>query len=121
MPVTYSFDDRIFRLDCIGEYSNEELRQNYNAALNDPAFPENALFLMDVTHSTSLAARPTQDIKETSSFLGPRADKFGKRCAIIALEDLYFGLMRMAGAFGETFGVETAVFRTEAEALQWLR
>jgi|GEM_PF-6496605 len=120
MPVSYSFNGRIFRLDCIAEYTNEELRHAYETALEDPNFPPNAVFLMDVTHSESLASRHPQDIIETAEFLGPKADKFGKRCAIVAPIDLYYGLMRMASVFGEGFGVETEVFRTEEEALDWL-
>ena len=120
MPVSYSFNGRVFRLDCMGEYTNEELRHAYEAALEDPNFPPRAVFLLDVTHSKSLASRPSQDIKETAGFLGPRADMFGKRCAIVAPIDLYYGLMRMASVFGEEFGVETVVFRTEEAALEWL-
>ena len=121
MPVSYSFDNRVFRLDCIADYTNEELRHAYVAALKDPDFPQNAVFLMDVTNSNSLAFRPSEDIADTAGFLGPKADKFGKRCAIVAPIDLYYGLMRMASVFGERFGVETEVFRTEEEALEWLR
>jgi len=120
MPVSYSFNGRVFRLDCIAEYENEELRHAYLTALEDPDFPPNAVFLMDVTKSSSLARRSSEDIAETAGFLGPMADKFGKRCAIVAPLDLYYGLMRMASVFGERFGVETAVFRTEEEALEWL-
>ena len=121
MPVSYSFNDRIFRLDCVGEYSSEDLRHAYEAALKDPGFPNNAVFLMDVTYSKSLAERPPQEIDETSKFLGSKAEKFGKRCAIVAPFDLYYGLMRMASAFGERYGVETEVFRTEDKALEWLK
>ncbi len=120
MPVSYSFHGRLFRLDCVGEYTSEELRYAYEAGLNDSDFPLNAVFLMDVTHSKSLANRPPQEIDETAEFLGPKADKFGKRCAIVAPVDLYYGLMRMASVFGERFGVETEVFRTEEQALEWL-
>ena len=120
MPVSYAFNGRVFRLNCIGEYTNEELRNAYVAALEDPEFPPSAVFLMDVTRSKSLARRPPQDIRDTAGFLGPRASKFGKRCAIVAPIDLYYGLMRMASVFGEEFGVETVVFRTEEEALEWL-
>ena len=72
MPVSYSFNGRVFRLDCIAEYTNEELRHAYETALKDPDFPPNAVFLMDVTHSKSLASRPSQDISETAGFLGTK-------------------------------------------------
>ena len=121
MPVSYSFHGRVFRLDCVAEYTSEELRRTYAAALDDPNFPPNAVFLLDVTRSESLVGRSSEDIRETAGVLGPRAGKFGKRCAIVASKDVYYGLMRMAGAFGEAFGVATAVFRTEKEALEWLR
>lgn len=120
MPVTYSFGGRVFRLDCMAEYTSQELWGAYETALEDPTFPKNAVFLMDVTYSKSLAGRPPENISATAEFLGPRAERFGKRCAIVAPSDLYFGLMRMAAVYGERFGVETGVFRTEDEALEWL-
>ena len=120
MSVSYSFDGRVLRINCIGKYTNDELREAFDAALRDPAFPPTPVFLLDVTLSESLANRPSEDIRETAYFGGLRADVFGRQCAIVAPEDLYYGLMRMASLYAEEFGVDTAVFRTEEEALQWL-
>jgi len=120
MPVSYSFNGRIIRLDCIGEYTSDDVRGAYAAALQDPACPPNTVFLLDVTHSTSLANRPSEDIRETAYFWGSQPDMIDTRCAIIAPIDLYYGLMRMASMIVEEYGVKTEVFRTEEEALKWL-
>ena len=120
MSVSYSFRGQVLRIDCIGEYTNDELRGAYEAAILDPACPPNAVFLLDVTHSKSLANRPTEDIRETAYYWGSQSDVFGRRCAIVAPMDLYYGLMRMASLYAEELGVETAVFRSEEEALEWL-
>ena len=120
MPVSYRFDGDLFRMDFEGEYTIEELMQTYATALRDPAFPQSARFLMDVTGSSSLATRSADDIQAVADFLGPRASRFGSRCAICAPKPVQFGLMRMAQVFGERHGVETSVFASLDQALAWL-
>ena len=120
MPVRYEFEGQLFRMSFEGSYSTDEVLEAYTAALADPAFPSDARFLMDVTRSTSLAKRTSEDIQRVADFLGPQAGRIGSRCAIYAAEPIHFGLMRMAQVFGETHGVETAVFYEVAPALEWL-
>jgi hypothetical protein len=120
MPVHYTLDGTLFRMDFEGSYTTEEVKQVFAAALEDPAFPEDARLLMDVTQSTSLASRPAEEIQGVADFLGPRAARVGNRCAIYAREPVKFGLMRMAQVFGETHGVETSVFSELEPALEWL-
>jgi hypothetical protein len=94
--------------------------QAFAKALEDPRFPDSAAFLLDVTRSESLSTRPTDDLRSITEFMGRRAGKIGKRCAILATTDLHYGLMRMAGVFAEEYGVEVKVFRRLEEALDWL-
>ncbi len=120
MPVRYSLEGRLFRMSFSGGYTPEEVKQAFDAALADPALPDDARFLMDVTESTSLATRPADEIQGVADFLGPRASRVGWRCAICAPEPVEFGPMRMARVFGEAHGVETEVFSSLGEALGWL-
>ena len=120
MPVDYSFDGKLFRMIFVGSYTTQELRNAFETALKDPAFPEDARFLMDVTQSDSLASRPAEEIQDVADFLGPRASRVGNRCAIYAPRPVQYGMMRMAQVFGETHGVETVVFSDQEEALEWL-
>jgi len=116
MPVRYSFDGRVFRLDCVGTYTVDALKKAYESALEDPAFPTEAVLLMDVRRSEALGTQTSEEIRSIAQVLAPRAHRYGRRCAIIAPTGLLYGLMRMAGAYGERFGIETMVFQPEAEA-----
>lgn len=120
MPVSYSFQGRLLRLDCVGTYSPDELKRKYAEALEDPAFPERAVFLLDVTRSESLTTRPVDELRDIARFVEPWAAKHGNKCAILAQDDLHFGLMNMAAIFAEGVGLETQVFRTLGHALEWL-
>lgn len=120
MPVEYSFDGRLFRLDCIGRYSTSDLTKTYLAAINDPSFPSDAAFFVDVTRSKSLQRIDPTEIRKSVNYIGPRWAQFGKRCAILAPTDLYYSLMQIASGFAEFFNLEVEVFRNEDEALSWL-
>jgi hypothetical protein len=55
-----------------------------------------------------------------AEFLGTYAERIGGRCAIVAAADVLFGLSQMGAVFSERVGVTTRVFRTIAEATEWL-
>lgn len=120
MAVRYSLEGNLLRMSFEDHYTPEDVKRVFGDAIEDPALPADARLLMDVTRSSSLASRPAHEIRGVADFLGPRAGRVGSRCAIYASLPVHFGLMRMAQAFGETHGVETAVFSDEKRALEWL-
>ena len=77
--------------------------------------------LFDLTESSSLHQRTPTDIQEMARFLAGQSERFGARLAMVAPSDFAYGLMRMGGVTAEAFGAEPRVFRTTAEALEWLR
>jgi len=93
----------------------------FDRALNDPKFPDNAFLMLDVTRSESLAKRSVDDLRRIVDYYGKRADRVGRRCAILAESAVHFGLMRMAVVFAESYDAKARVFKTEEEALLWLR
>lgn len=121
MAVTYVFDGNVFRMNLEGVYPPQEIIDTFDRALADPRFPNDARFLLDVTRSESLAGRTVDDLRRVVDHFGPRAGRVGRRCALVAQSAVHFGLMRMAAAFSETYGVDTRVFRTVKEAVDWLK
>ena len=121
MAVSYRFVENILRLDLVGIYPPEDIINAFDRALEDPRFPaQNARFLLDVTRSESLADRSVDDLRRVAEYFAARADRYGRRCAILAESAVHFRLMRMAIVFAEVSSAEARVFKGEEEAVLWL-
>lgn len=120
MSITYSIIGRLFRVDFVGRYSPEEVLETFDAAFANPAFPQEALFLMDLRHSDSVGDRSVAAIRELVDRLGARAAGWSERFAIVVSEPVQFGVMRMASVFAESHGIEVQIFEELREALSWL-
>ncbi len=120
MAVTYRIDGNILFMILSGTYVPDDVPRQFVAAINDPACPEHVHLVVDVTASGSLATRPTDDIRRVAEALGPYAARIGGRCAVVASEDVHFGLSRMGAVYSQGVGVETQVFRTLDDAFAWL-
>jgi hypothetical protein len=119
MPVTYRVQNDVVEMSLNGESTPDEVIQTFNHAAEDPATPGQFVLLVDVRKSTTLASRPTADIIRVAEYLGPFQDRV-KRCAVLATENVHFGLSRLGAVYSETAGVMTSVFRDREEALEWL-
>ncbi len=120
MPVTYRFEGRIFRVASVGESTVEQLIETFEAALDDPDFPEGAILLWDTRGSTSLKEKSGAELGRIASILGPKAHRHSNKSALIVPNDLYYGLMRMATAHSDEFGSDSRIFRDEESALEWI-
>ena len=68
MPVRYTFSGNLFRVNLEGSYTPEEIMETFMNALNDPLFPEDARFLLDVRKSSELSERSYSDIRSVAQF-----------------------------------------------------
>jgi len=121
MPVTYSIEDGILIVVPSGTYATQEVVQAFMAALKEPECPREFGLLLDVTQSESLASRPAGDIRMVAEMLGPYAQRVRSRVAVVAAKDVHFGLSQMGAVDSRGVGVDAKVFRTRAEAIEWLR
>jgi hypothetical protein len=119
MAVTYSVQNDLVEMALNGESTPDDVIQTFNKATEDPATPEQFVLLLDVRKSSTLASRPTADIIRVAEYLGPFQDRV-QRCAVLATENVHFGLSRLGAVYSETAGVMTSVFRDREEAIQWL-
>jgi hypothetical protein len=103
-----------------GSYTPEEMMKTFMNALNDPLFPENARFLLDVRESSELSERSYDDIRSLAQFFAAHSDRVGGRCAIVADKEVHYGLSRMGATFAETSGAKVEVFKDINEAILWL-
>ena len=119
MSATYRLNDDVVEMTLNGTTGIEEVIETFHKALDDSNTPEEFVLLVDVRESSSLATRPTSEIIKVAEYLGPFQDRV-KRCAVLATENIHFGLSRLGAVYSETAGVMTSVFRDKEEAISWL-
>ena len=120
MPVIHSRDGALLRMSLVGTYEPEDILREFQAALAEVPATDKVALLVDTTKSEVLGTRTPGQIRVVAQALGPYAERIGGRCAVLATEDIHFGLSRMGSVYSESVGVETEVFRNEDEALAWL-
>jgi hypothetical protein len=120
MPVIHAWGGALLRIGFVGTYEPEDILRQFEAALAEAPTQDKVALLVDTTKSEVLGTRTPGQIRLVAQALAPYAERIGGRCAIVATEDIHFGLSRMGSVYSESVGVETEVFRTEDEALAWL-
>lgn len=121
MPVTWSLDEDLLELSLVGRYEPTDIIDAFLTALADRRCPEQVHLLLDTTKSESLKERSPRELRHVAQYLGPYRKRIRGRCAVVAETDLQFGLSRMGSAYSDSVGVDARVFRSRAEALDWVR
>ncbi len=78
---------------------------------------DDRVFLGNFSNGVALEPTELREIAEGSKAL---AESRGRIVALVAPENLHYGLMRMFAVYREQDGSEVAVFRERAAAEQWL-
>ena len=120
MPITYRFDSTIVVIELVGEYSLDDIPKRIINSLADSHCPISPSILIDLGGSQSIYHRTTRDIITAVNSLSTVAKHFNNRIALVAPNDVSFGLMRMGSVFSEYVGFKPEVFRQYLEAREWL-
>lgn len=120
MPVVHAWEGTLLRMSFVGTYEPDDIIRQLEEALAGAPPSEKIALLVDTTRSEVLGTRSPSQIRHVAQALAPYAERIGGRCAIVATEDIHFGMSRMGSVYSESVGVETEVFRTEEDALAWL-
>lgn len=121
MPVTYRYDEFANRLmtRCQGAVTQAEVMEHFRQLGRDSRLRPNCDVLLDLTFQARL---PTADqLNEIAAVMEDMHDlvSFG-HCAIIAPEDLAYGLGRMFQGFAWPMFTGMRVFRNSVDAVAWL-
>ena len=119
MPVTYRFDSNIVIIEMVGEYTKDDIPKTILDSLADSSCPAKPFICVNLTESLSIYKRSSQDVITMAKSLVSLGKRFN-RIALVAPNDLQYGLMRMGSVFSEGFGLTVEIFRTFAEAHKWL-
>ena len=120
MPVTYRFDANIVIIELVGEYTMGDIPATINKALADAQCPVTPFILTDLSESISIGKRSSNDVITMALSLVPLGKHFSNRIALVAPNNLPYGLMRMGGVFSEEQGMKVEIFRNFSDARKWL-
>jgi len=121
MPVTYSIDTvgTIIRTTCSGPVKLPDVLEHFRELDNDPACVGQLDVLLDVNEAQILPQ--TTQLGAVSAAVSLVRQKVDFRfCAIVASRDAMFGMMRMFEVFVGKYFRAMHVFRSAAEAEEWL-
>jgi hypothetical protein len=119
MPVLADYTAEIITLRLIGEYSPDDIREAFYAALPTPDAVSGGL-LIDLTQSVSIRTRPSSDVRAMSHWWAARKQIFQGRLAMVAAGTVEFGMTRLAELEADSYGLIVGVFRDAAEARAWI-
>src|SRR5262245_279296 len=122
MPVEYEIDAnrRLIRTRCIGPVTIAEVIAHFHTLKADPRLPGQPDVLLDFSRLTAFPDR--DQIRSVAREVRDLAPKISWRnCAIVAPEDLAFGIGRMFEMTSEPSFRATMVFRSLADAEVWLQ
>jgi hypothetical protein len=120
LPVTYRFDSKIVVIEMVGECSMDDFRATVLNSLADSERPADSFLLIDLSESQSIYNRSSEDIRTMARFVASLGKWYNNRIALLAPDDLAYGLMRMGSVGSEERGIKSEVFRTFDEARNWL-
>ena len=123
MPITYQLkpDERLVILVHVGAVTNDEFLSFYKALFEDDQFDKSFNLLVDLRQAES-SVRSAETLNEFADFIRRQyvSTTARPKVAVVAPEDISFGLARMYEVFSGDVPWEFAVFRAAAAALAWL-
>jgi hypothetical protein len=123
MPITYQLkpDERLVILIHVGAVSDDEFLSFYKALFEDSRFDKSFNLLIDLRQAES-SVRSTAALNKFAHFVRQQFVNTTARpkVAVVASEDISFGLARMYEVLSGAVPWEFVVFRTANAALAWL-
>ena len=123
MPITYQLnpDERLVILVHAGVVTDDEFMSFYEALFEDTRFDESFNLLVDLRRAES-SVRSAAILNKFANFIRRQYESStaAPKVAVVAPEDISFGLARMYEAFSKEVPWEFEVFRAIEAALAWL-
>jgi len=123
MPITYQLkpDERLVVLVHVGAVTDDEFLSFYKALFEDTRFDKSFNLLVDLRQTES-SVRSAAALNQFADFVQRQyvSTTVQPKVAVVAPEDISFGLARMYEVFSGAVPWEFVVFRTADAALAWL-
>lgn len=121
MPVIYKLNpaEKFIYTQCVGNVTPEEISEHFRELARDPDCPDRLTVLLDLRETTSVPwtfqlRGVNQDLDRVRTRVAFDA------CAVVASKVVLFGMMRMFAVLAQSHFTSIRVFRTFAEAEEWL-
>jgi hypothetical protein len=121
MPVTYKIDikERLICTQCVGLVTLAEVVDHFQELGRDPNCAGHLDVLLDLSETNTVPK--TAEIQAIPYEIARIREKVRfQACAIVALRDPLFGMLRMFEVMAQQYFRVIHVFRSMAEAEEWL-
>jgi len=121
MPISYEIDKAsgLLLAKGVGQVTEADIAAFVNALLADPEYVHRKTCLVDFTDASfEVPSERIHELANRHRELLARATPV--KIAVVAPEDLCFGLARMYAHYRSLLGVEIVAFRDEVSARAWL-
>ena len=123
MPIKYQLkpDERLVILVHVGAVPDDEFLSFYKSLYEDTRFDKSFNMLIDLRHTES-SVRSSATLNEIADFIRKQCVSTTARLkvAVVAPEDISYGLARMYELLSSDVPWEFSVFRDADAALAWL-
>jgi len=116
MPVSFTLSDGIGIFTTVGDVDFEEgldILEKGMDAVHKSGQPHVLLF----DFSQSAENRSAEELHTISMFIQERLPR--AHLAMVAQQDLYYGISRMFSSFAESLSLDSRAFRNRDEAIDW--
>ena len=122
MPMTYTIDaaQRLVRAVGTGVLTDDDVMAHRHAMTSDPQFTPEMRELSDIRQVTAFQVTPAGVRIMVASDVKMTANGGMHKLAIIAEENVAYGMSRMYQTLGEPNIRVVGVFRSYEEAVEWL-
>jgi hypothetical protein len=122
MPITYHIDSarNLVVTHAVGVLTDEDVLRHKHRLAADPDFTAGMCELSDVRGVTDLRITPEGVRAMVSTDVSHASRLQAHKLAIVAAEDVVFGMARMYEVLAERHGPSVGVFRDVLEAARWL-
>lgn len=118
MSIYHQINEDIIEMIIQGNFAEEELFSGFKQMISDPAIPENAHILINVTRSEGLPSLTT--VERVAHLLGRNDRQLSGRVAVLVAHQVRYGRARQLGVFLERYGGLCQPFYERQAAIDWL-
>ena len=123
MPIktTYDYWAGVIVYKVIGEISVDDIIEVAGKKFSDPRFSPKMSILWDLTRGT-ISGLDSKDMRILARSASDAWKKVGgpDKIAIVAEQNIDFGLSRMYSTYAEYYSIDLRVFRSATDAKKWL-
>ena len=118
MSVSYNFHEDIAEIIFSGQFSDDEVLQQFEAMTGDPDLSPTSHMLLNVTASGEMKSQDA--LRPFAAVIASVCETLSGRVAFLVAQTVHYGMARQFGVLLEGYGLECNVFYDRDEAVRWL-